>query len=205
MAHKNPNRLLLAALLSAVMLGSTSAHADRNSGFYVGGGVGQSRYLDLSAICQNVAPGAVTTCDNKGFAWKGFGGYQFIRYFGVELGYYDFGKGTMKTTGGGNVDFKARGPYAGAVVTVPVFEHISLLARAGAIRWSTKLNPDATAGFTGQSDNGINGAYGLGIEYMFNEAFGVRAEWERFANIGDNASTGQTNIDLYSVSALFRF
>jgi hypothetical protein len=91
------------------------------------------------------------------------------------------------------------------VVTVPVFEHISLLARAGAIRWSTKLNPDATAGFTGQSDNGINGAYGLGIEYMFNEAFGVRAEWERFANIGDNASTGQTNIDLYSVSALFRF
>ena len=208
MAHKNPNKILLAGVLlgGAVLLGPASAYADKYSGFYIGGGGGQSRYLDLSDICNNQIPGGVTTtCDNKGLAWKAFGGYQFIRYFGVEVGYYDFGKGNIKTPGGGQVDYKARGPYLGAVVTVPVFEHISLLARAGAIRWSTKLNPDGTAGFTGVSDNGINASFGLGVEYMFNTAFGVRAEWERFANIGDNATTGQTNIDLYSVSGLLRF
>ena len=205
MARIDPNRtVFVAALAVTIVLGCNCAYADRNSGLYVGGGAGQGQYLDFGQICQQVAPGAVTTCENKGVAWKGFAGYQFIRYFGVELGYYDFGKATVKTASG-QADYRARGPYFGAVVTVPVFEHISLLARGGLIRWKTELGPSSGATFTGFSDAGVNGSYGLGIEYMFNEAFGVRAEWERFERIGNSQTTGESNINFYSASALFRF
>jgi hypothetical protein len=55
------------------------------------------------------------------------------------------------------------------------------------------------------SDNGGNAAIGLGIEYMFNETIGVRGEWERFLNVGNDSSTGKTSIDMFSVSALLRF
>jgi OmpA-OmpF porin, OOP family len=209
MARNKVVSTVVAGAVSAV-LGTLAAPAlaDKNSGFYVGGGAGQSSLLDLSNICNNRLPAGgitVTSCDNKGLAWKGFAGYQFIRYFGVELGYYEFGKGTIKTSTGGQIEYKARGPYAGIVVTAPMTDQLSILARAGALRWSTKFNPDASTGLAGASDNGINGSFGLGLEYMFNDHFGVRGEFERFVTVGDDATTGQTNINVWTVSGLFRF
>ncbi len=210
MAFNHPRMGAFASVLVAVLaLGASNAFAQQKmSGFYVGGSAGVSSMLDLSNVCNNTLPArgvTTTTCDNKGFAKKGFAGYQFIRYFGVELGYYDFGKGTIKTASGGNIEFKARGPYAGIVITAPLLDRLSFIGRIGAIRWSTKFNADGASGVASASDNGINGAFGVGLEYMFTDAFGMRAEVERFSTIGDDASTGQTNINMYSVSGLFRF
>jgi OOP family OmpA-OmpF porin len=209
MARNKVMSTVLAGAVSAVLgTAAAPALADKNSGFYVGGGAGQSSLLDLSILCNDRLPAAgvpIASCDNKGLAWKGFAGYQFIRYFGVELGYYQFGKGTIKTSAGGQIEYKARGPYAGIVVTAPMTDQLSIIARAGALRWSTKFNPDANTGRAGASDNGINGSFGLGLEYMFNDHFGMRGELERFVTVGDDASTGQTNINVWTVSGLFRF
>jgi OmpA-OmpF porin, OOP family len=200
--------MMVAAAAFAVLGAATPALAQqKTSGFYIGGGAGQSSMLDLSNTCNNRLPAGgitVTSCDNKGVAWKGFAGYQFIRYFGVELGYYDFGKGTIKTAGG-DAEFKARGPYVGIVATAPMTDKLSIIGRLGAIRWSTKLNGSAGSGITSASDNGINGSFGAGVEYMFTDSFGVRAEFERFVTVGDDATTGQTNINVWTVSGLLRF
>jgi len=203
-------KMILAAALMVVLgiIAAPAAMAQKTSGFYIGGGGGTASYLDLSNVCNNRLPAAgvpVDSCDNRGVAWKGFAGYQFIRYFGVELGYYDFGKGTIKTASGGQVDFKARGPYAGIVVTAPMTDRLSFIGRVGALRWSTKLNADANSGFPGASDNGINGSFGVGLEYMFTDTFGMRGEFERFVTVGDDATTGQTNINVWTVSGLVRF
>jgi OOP family OmpA-OmpF porin len=209
MGSKQAVRLILAGGLTAILgIAAPAAMAQKTSGFYIGGGGGSSSLLDLSNTCNNRLPSIgiiVATCDNRGLAWKGFAGYQFIRYFGVELGYYDFGKGTIKTVGGGQAEFKARGPYAGIVVTAPLTDRLSFIGRVGALRWSTKLNADANAGFGGASDNGINGSFGIGFEYMFTDTFGMRTEFERFVTVGDDATTGQTNINLLTVSGLLRF
>jgi OOP family OmpA-OmpF porin len=207
------SRLIKAALATALatVLGTGASAAmaqQKTSGFYVGGGGGISGMQDLSKTCNNTLPAAginVTTCDNRGVTWKGFAGYQFIRYFGLELGYYDFGKGTIKTANGGQADYKARGAYGGIVVTAPLTDSFSIIGRVGALRWSTKLNPDATSGITGASDNGIGTAFGLGVEYMFTDTFGVRGEWERFDRVGNDATTGETNINVYTISGLLRF
>jgi OOP family OmpA-OmpF porin len=194
----------VAVVFAVLGLAAPPALADKNSGFYVGGGAGQSSMLDVSNLCNNQLPALgvpVTSCDNKGIAWKGFAGYQFIRYFGVELGYYDFGKSTAKTPFG-DLDYKARGPYAGIVVTAPMTEKLSIIGRAGALRWSTKVN---VAGVEATSDHGINGSFGLGLEYMFTDHFGVRGEFERFLSVGNDATTGETNINVWTVSGLARF
>ena len=84
-------------------------------------------------------------------------------------------------------------------------DRLSFIGRLGALRWSTKLNADAATGIAGASDNGINGAFGVGLEYMFTDWFGMRAEFERFVTVGDDATTGQTNINVWTVSGLVRF
>jgi OmpA-OmpF porin, OOP family len=207
MASNKAISMMVATALVSMLGAATPALAQKTSGFYIGGGGGQSSMLDLSNVCNNRLPAAgitTTSCDNKGVAWKGFVGYQFIRYFGVELGYYDFGKGTIKTAAG-DASFKARGPYAGIVVTAPATDRLSFIGRLGVLRWSTKLNADAATGIASASDNGINGSFGVGVEYMFTDWVGMRAEFERFVTVGDDATTGQTNINVWTVSGLVRF
>jgi hypothetical protein len=47
-------------------------------------------------------------------------------------------------------------------------------------------------------------SFGFGATYQINKQWGVRAEWERFNNLGDS-DTGESDVDLLSVGAVFRF
>jgi hypothetical protein len=46
---------------------------------------------------------------------------------------------------------------------------------------------------------------GLGLKFDFTKAFGVRGEWERFNNVGDGSTTGQTPMNVWTLSGQFRF
>lgn len=212
MARKNRNKqLFLGALLSTSLLGPVAALAEKDSGFYVGGAVGQSRFHNFNKICSNVesAGGTVTDCDNKSFAFKAYGGYQFIRYFGVEVGYADFGKPRVKVSspGSGDVDYKTRGVFAEGVVTVPLIDRLSFLVKGGVLRWNTKLNVDASTGLPlpSQTENGFSGMFGGGFQYMFTDAFGMRAEYEIYNSVGKDETTGSTHIHVMSLNGLLRF
>jgi len=209
MASQYSLRFLAAAALAAVaFLAAPAVFAQKTSGFYVNGGVGGMKAGDLSKFCEETLTPAgvpVTECDEKSVAWKATGGYQFIRYFGVEVGYYDFGKAKIKTGTGGEIKYKAHGPYAGIVATAPLIDRLSVIARGGVLYWRTKLDADAAAGIASQSENGFTAAWGVGLEYMFTNMFGMRAEYERFQGVGDSSTTGRSKIDMFSVSGLLRF
>src|SRR5712671_1575456 len=53
--------------------------------WYVGAGVGQAKF-------KGACDGVPVSCKDDDTAWKLFGGYQFNRNFGAELGYADLGK-----------------------------------------------------------------------------------------------------------------
>ena len=57
----------------------------QDRGWYIGASGGQS---DIKDFCGNPVP-VGTSCDNTGSSWTVFGGYQFNKYLGVELGYTD--------------------------------------------------------------------------------------------------------------------
>src|SRR5262249_30459982 len=60
---------------------------DESAGFYVGGRVGRSDYVDGCST-----PGTVTTnCDTQDTAWKAYGGYQLNRWLSAEAAYIGFG------------------------------------------------------------------------------------------------------------------
>lgn len=157
--NKMLSRTLLAVLIGAATFG---AQAAEDHGFYVGAGAGQS-FVDESSY------------DDEDTAFSAFGGYQFNRWFGLEAGYADFGKLEPDAAGAA---LEANSVYLTAVGTLPFTEKFSGYAKAGIQRWDL----DTTIpGLTGTSDdNGNDPTYGVGLQYRFNDAVALRAEYSRF-------------------------
>lgn len=151
-----------------------------DSGFYGGLGIGRSD--------SNLA-GATDSTDS---AWKAFGGYQFNKYFAVEGGYIDLGKASVF-----GLSFDSKAWQAAAVGSLPITPQFALTGKLGLARTETDVSLFGT-------DHNNDPTYGLGLRYDFNRQFGVRGEWERFRASG-NPLAGNSDIDVYTVNALFRF
>ncbi|HZP86523.1 MAG TPA: porin family protein [Burkholderiales bacterium] len=193
--------LTLAAALSPSAQAQLSGITDETTGFYVGAGVGGSS-LD------NPCPSG-SHCDDHGTVWKIYGGWQLNKWLSAELGYMNFP----------DVDFRgsvAGAPYKGSVDTwgisgfavgrlpIPIgaFDRVSLLGKIGTLYYDRERH--STFGPFRGSDNGFAFAWGLGAQYTFSERLGLRAEWERFENVGDSHS-GKGDINAYTFSVNYKF
>lgn len=213
----------VAALLS-LPCGPVLAQAE---GWYIGAGAGQSKAGNAGS-CSDLngvfLPGFDCTSNDTSTGWKLFAGYQFNPYLALEGGYVDLGN--FKISASGNFagpplppgpgtasgSDKASGFSFDAVGTLPINEQFGLIGRLGLFAWT--LDASATASQTNavptlsatSSDkpSGTSLDYGVGVKYDFNSVAAVRAEYQRFKNIG-NDNTGKSDIDLISASLLYRF
>jgi OmpA-OmpF porin, OOP family len=202
--------LAAAALATALLFAPTGARAqfvDEAAGVYIGGGIGEADHHEGCSV-----PGAVITgCDDDPTTWKAYAGYQVNKWLAGELTYYDFGD----TEFSGSLP---SGPFSGDTTTwglglhavgqipipldVAVLNKISILGKIGTVRWDKERN-SAAPGVSG-SDNGWAFAWGLGLQYTFSERLGIRAEWERVAELG-NSTVGEGDVDLWTVGVNFKF
>src|SRR3954468_3942309 len=74
-------------MAQSTMDSMTKAVTGPDSGWLVGGSIGQSK---IKVDCP-----AVASCDDTDTAFRVFGGYDFNKNFGAELGYTDLGKVTF--------------------------------------------------------------------------------------------------------------
>jgi OOP family OmpA-OmpF porin len=196
--------LTAVTLIASVALTSVPAFA-QDAGFYAGGAIGQSR---LKGACD----GLTIACDDKDTAWKIFGGYQFNKNFGLEVGYVDMGKANASGTITGvavNGEIKGKGWEFLGVGTIPFTGNLSGYGKLGLVRWDVDAFASAALGGNiavgNASDKGTSATYGLGLKYDFTKNVGARLEWQRYNNIGNDSTTGQGDVDLYSVGIVFKF
>lgn len=205
---------LLGAAGMATFLAS-SAYAQDTSHYYAGGSVGQSRTeMDPARTTGILMPGVATTgiaSDNKGDAFKVFGGWQINRNLALEAGYFDLGKNRFTTTtspsGTLSGETRVQGLNFDVVGTMPLTERFSALARVGAQQaWSTdRLSGTGTgAGMASRGKhNDTNYKVGLGMQYEMSPSIWIRGDVERY-RIKD--MTGRrANVDVASVSLVFPF
>ncbi len=118
--------------------------------------------------------------DRSGFdddtGHKIFGGYQMSKHFAIEVAFIDFGDFKSGTT-----KISEDGFQGTAVGIIPFGEAFRLFGKGGLFR-----------------NGGTDLSYGFGLEW--GRKFGVRAEWERFADI-----SGSADVDMVSVSFVFNF
>lgn len=188
------------ALLSAGTLPATAAEP----GFYLGGAYGQS---DLRDACDGEFDPAIT-CDDSDEGWKALGGYRFNRNWAVEAAWVELGAARAELLVDDfeiTAEFKVDGYYVAAVGMLPLGEHFDLFAKVGAFEWDvdTGLAFDEIPFFDETTGEAL--LLGAGADLNLSQRFALRAEWERFFEVGDAEVTGETDIDLASIGFVVRF
>jgi OOP family OmpA-OmpF porin len=191
-------RLLLTGVLAASALAFTPLSHAQN--WYAGAGFGQSKATDACTGASTLG----VACDDTDTALRIFGGYQFNPNLAVEVGYSDLGKATASVPGLSG-EWKSTAWDFMAVGMLPINPQLSVLGKIGLSSWSLDSTITASGiGSTTYSPTGSDVTYALGVQYAFTPTIGMRAEWQKFANIGDDV-TGQSDVDVISASILFKF
>jgi OOP family OmpA-OmpF porin len=193
----------LAALLgvAALALSQVSFAQAQDMGWYVGASFGQSKFKQF---CSDTAgPGA--DCDDKDTAIRILGGYQLNRMLAAEIGYSQLGKAKASVPGA-SVENKASVFELVGLAGIPIGNAFSVYGKGGVYHGELKGTFTSTA-FGSSEEKATNTAFtfGAGVRFDFMRNLALRAEYQRYQGLGDNVSTGQTDIEVLSLGVLWKF
>lgn len=177
---------LAASVLVASLLPGTNAMAGGESGFYIGGGVGQA-----TIKADGTVPGG-GDFDGDDTAWKAIVGYNFgvvpLIDLAVEGSYVDFG---APDDSGAEVELTGWDAFGLVGLNLGP---VGLFAKAGVLAWDS----DAKAGGLSDSSSDTDAAFGVGARVQLFSITG-RVEFEYF-DVGE-----VDDVYLISASALYTF
>ncbi|HWS02501.1 MAG TPA: outer membrane beta-barrel protein [Gammaproteobacteria bacterium] len=204
------NKQLFLLTFTAALASSTAYAAD--TGFYVGGSLGQSKIdisaSDIDAELASAGYTSSTSVDDSDTGWKLFAGYRIMKYLSVEGAYTNLGEASASSIitvpGPGVVNATVEGEAwtVSALGILPIGDKFSLFGRLGVNIWNVDVSAagtysGATATLSG-SDDGTDMVYGVGAAYSFTDNLSMRGEWERY-------DFGDTDVDLLSAGISWNF
>ena len=205
-------KIIIAVFFTAAF---TPLVVQADSGWYFGAGAGSLRTnIDDNSIHVTNATASSVSKDETSTAYKLFAGFQFNRNFAIEGGWMDLGRVSATRTvtapfnGTATGKLKISGFNLDLVGTLPINDSFSALARAGALNSRVTNSRSATGaivvvGAPEVTETTTQFHYGLGLQYDFSKQWGIRGEWERSKVSWFN--NGKSDIDLFSVNAVFKF
>lgn len=173
-------------LVLLLLTPATAQAADLYVGLGLGSGV-DATTLDSSAVDPV----------SSGDRYKIVVGLNFLKFFGVEAAYYDFGdQGCCEQV----ADFgfaTGTNAYALAVVgRLPVGPRLTLLGKVGTMAWDESGTILSLLGPGEFSDSGTDLLAGIGLGIRLPFGFEVRGEWERY-ELGGHSTHGVWGTLLY--------
>lgn len=180
----------------ACLLFSAQSRAD--SGFFIGGSVGQAG-IELN----DGDPVLPLEFDEEDLGYKLFAGYNWqfsLVSFGVEAGYVNFGQPSADLQGLGVLEVETTGLNAFGVVGVQLGP-IGVFGKYGTLSW------DAEATFDGLSDpdssiDGSDPMYGVGAKFSIGKV-DIRVEYEAIDLDADGLS--ESDLNMVSVGLSWTF
>jgi outer membrane immunogenic protein len=161
---------ILFFVAAAALMFSAESLAD--SGFYIGGSVGQAGIeIDDSDPVQPI------DFDEDDFAWKAFAGYNFgltVVDLGIEIGYVNLGKPSADILGS-SIEIETDGLDAFGVLGIALGP-IGVFGKYGVISWDAKGTVDGLPAF---DEDGSDPAYGVGAKFGLG-SLDIRVEYEIF-------------------------
>lgn len=203
--------------LALIVLLATATAPTFAGNVYVVGSVGLSTFdidkNELDNVLTTVGvTGLSSSLDKRDTGYKVQVGYQFNQNFALEGGYVDLGKASYSanyTGGSATANVEASGLNVSALGIMPINESFSVFGKLGVIRAKVEENGIATD--TGGSASGSASStdwkpnFGIGGTYNINTQLGIRAEYERFNQLGDSDTTGEADVDLLSAGVVYKF
>ena len=135
------------------------------------------------------------TFDSSSSGWKIFGGYNLMKFFGVEVTYYDLGS-FDESSDLESIDASIKVFDLAGRGILPLGERFELFARLGYS--SVDVEYQQTTGVVTVNADGRNWEllYGLGATLKLGKKIGIRAEYE--------AWDVETSLNTWSLGLLFR-
>lgn len=189
------------AVLGLAAAAGPAAAQNEPRGIYLGGSAGYSVYQSTCEI-SNVP------CDDDSTAAKGFAGYRWNKHWAAEVAAGVLGKakgsGDLPAGGTGSFEEKSYGADLSALGSVPIVGRLSAFGRLGVYLARTTVDQESSL-FGSEHDAKTQGGftYGLGLQYDLG-FLGVRAEWQRYDNIGA-PSILKDDLDIYMLGVLVQF
>lgn len=175
------------AVIIAVALAVPAGVVAQESGAYLGGALGQTRFTEW-------CDAGTTACDDRDSGWKLFGGYRFNRYFALEGSYIDWGEVTA-SVGAVNVAADQRSFGLAALGSLQLGPRFSVFGKLGLLsteQETRRINPNPS---TFQRDE-TELHYGVGATYSLTPNWMVRGEWE---------NTEKLKVQMLSIGVEYRF
>ena len=176
---------LVASLVAGLAMSSV-ANANDYEGAFIGGGLGWSRYqnlTDLSTDQSGIERDAVSS--------RLMAGYTFNEFVGLE--------GGDNWLGHANVDsqtWRTDGWNLSVLPRYPLSKDVSLLGELGVMRWyGTNDSKSVT-------DNGYAPIYGLGVAYRLSDAVDLQARYRYFDEIG-SVETGRSDVHNFGLEVAY--
>ncbi|MBP8173740.1 MAG: porin OmpA [Aeromonadaceae bacterium] len=176
---------LVASLVAGLAMSSV-ANANDYEGAFIGGGLGWSRYqnlTDLSTDQSGIERDAVSS--------RLMAGYTFNQFVGLEAGYNWLGHANVDSqtwrTDGWNVSVLPR---------YPLTKDISLLGELGVMRWYGTNDSKAV------TDNGYAPVYGVGAAYRLSDALDLQARYRYVDEIG-SIETGRSDVHNFGLEIAY--
>jgi OOP family OmpA-OmpF porin len=185
-------------IIPLALLAMTSA---ANADSYVGIGLGQAK-AEVEAVA---LPGYVSYVSDTGTAVKFVGGFEVSRNFAVEVGFASFGEVDVNYIDGFDNIYETAetsAAYVAAVGSIPL-GLASLFGKVGFASWYREYSVGDEIGvFWRETSEGVDPMVGLGLQLNAGPAFSLRAEVERFMDVGDRYTIGQSDVDVLSISGV---
>jgi hypothetical protein len=173
-----------------------------------------------------------STLDDSVSVWGLQLGYRWGRYFATEVGYSKLGEASYRLpmsieytatnrlgmsvsdifAGERATEFVSAGPTISALAMLPLGERIDLHVRGGVYLADTRVtNRIRDVEFNNGNiahrrvDASQTELYaGVGGAWSINENVVLRAEYQKYLDVGDDKKTGESDIDVFNISVLFK-
>jgi len=202
---------LMVALLGLMTAAAPVAAQEKFRSIYLGGSMGVGLHKDFCNNATTTAAamgnGPVTSCEDSTNAYRAFAGYRFNRNLALEVGYASPGQATAEANVGGPllpVRMKTKGWDYTGILSFQLSGDLYGFGRFGAYTmrsWTDTYVANAPTLTAAETSTGFTGGIGVGWDLGL---LGVRAEWQRYLNVG-GGSVPEDTIDVISVGALLRF
>jgi len=204
-----------ALLVSMPALAQSPLKSPSATGWYTGFGLGQSR-LGFKTGDFNIGPaGTVTSFNESDTAYKFFAGYRVLPWLAIEGGYDNLGRNSVSFSNAGGVarlDYKVDalrltgvGSFAFGNTGFSAFGKLGFgYAR---VRENSSNFPAVMArGELSESEWKLTPVIGAGVQYQLPRGLALRAEYERYNEVGDSpVPTGRARAGLWSLSLMYLF
>lgn len=182
---------IIIATIAAALAAPLAAQADNA---YVGANIGRAEQkisVDASSIKENTT------------GFKLYGGYDYTKNFGVEVGYVDFRK-VEKSVGVIGASSKPESIYVAATGTLPLNAQFSLFGKLGVAYSHTEVKAWEPGFSATTTKNQTNAMIGVGASFALDKKISFVAEYENFGKVAKEGGDS-VKADLLSVGVRYAF